>query len=181
MKCKQIILCLLLFTMVIPLQSVFAQNTETILKGKVTGKDGLALPGVTVMVKGKPAEITQTDVEGNFTIRTKEFSGILVFSSVGYSINETAFNPATITFQVKMEESVSILNDVVLTGYIKQKKSDITAAISSVRNKEFKDQPVANLACRNNLDSSCIGWLLSEILIKGGCLHTQSSLISDGI
>ena len=146
MKCKQIILCLLLFTMVIPLQSVFAQNTETILKGKVTGKDGLALPGVTVMVKGKPAEITQTDVEGNFTIRTKEFSGILVFSSVGYSINETAFNPATITFQVKMEESVSILNDVVLTGYIKQKKSDITGAISSVRNKEFKDQPVANLA-----------------------------------
>jgi len=146
MKCKQIILCLLLFTMVIPLQSVFAQNTETILKGKVTGKDGLALPGVTVMVKGKPAEITQTDVEGNFTIRTKEFSGILVFSSVGYGINETAFNPATITFQVKMEESVSILNDVVLTGYIKQKKSDITGAISSVRNKEFKDQPVANLA-----------------------------------
>ena len=42
-------------------------------------------------------------------------------------------------------------------------------------------QPVGNIACRNNLDSSCIGWLLEGILIKGGCLHSQSSLISDGI
>ena len=42
-------------------------------------------------------------------------------------------------------------------------------------------KPVGNLACRNNLDSSCIGWLLKGILIQGGCLHSQSSLISDGI
>src|SRR5258706_12872210 len=117
-----------------------------VLKGKVVGNNGAALAVVTVLVKEKPNEATQTDGDGNFSQSVAEASGILVFSSVGYENKEVQFNTATTSFNVELNESVSVLNEVVLTGYITQKKSDITGAISSVRNKDFKDQPVLNLA-----------------------------------
>lgn len=156
---KRIFVFMLLLVTFACTNQLHAQNTA-LLKGKVTGKDAQPLAGVTVQVKGKSLEITQTDNDGNFSIRTKEFSGILVFTSVGYAIKEVAFNPSTTSFDVKMEESVSVLNDVVLTGYIKQKKSDITGAISSVRNKEFKDQPVSNLA--QSIQGKVSGVLVSQ-------------------
>lgn len=160
MKGKQLLLFMLLFFAAMYCQNAYAQSDGTLLKGKVTGKDALPLAGVTIQVKGKTSEITQTDADGNFSLRTKEFSGILVLTSVGYATKEVAFNPSLISFDVKMEESVSVLNEVVLTGYIKQKKSDITGAISSVRNKEFKDQPVSNLA--QSMQGKVSGVLVSQ-------------------
>ena len=135
---------ILLFT--INLVLVCASFGQQVLKGKVTAKSGTPVAGVTVMVKEKTNEATQTDAEGNFTLRVAENSGTIVFSSVGYKNSEAAFSASLTSFAIQLEESVSVLNEVVLTGYIKQKKSDITGAISSVRNKDFKDQPVLNLA-----------------------------------
>ncbi|MEP6844788.1 MAG: carboxypeptidase-like regulatory domain-containing protein, partial [Panacibacter sp.] len=160
MKGKQMLLFTLLLLTCLYSKNTYGQGDGILLKGKVTGKDAQPLAGVTVSVKGKPAEITQTDGDGNFSLRTKEFSGILVLSSIGYANKEVAFNPALVSFDVKMEESVSVLNEVVLTGYIKQKKSDITGAISSVRNKEFKDQPVSNLA--QSMQGKVSGVLVSQ-------------------
>lgn len=154
------LLFMLLLITVMYYRDAYGQGDATLLKGKVTGKDAQPLAGVTVSVKNKPSEITQTDGEGNFTLLTKEFSGIIVLTSVGYATKEVAFNPSLITFDVKMEESVSVLNEVVLVGYIKQKKSDITGAISSVRNKEFKDQPVSNLA--QSMQGKVSGVLVSQ-------------------
>jgi TonB-linked SusC/RagA family outer membrane protein len=122
-----------------------AQNTPTILKGKVTAKDGSPLASVTVQAKGKN-DATQTGADGLFQLTVHATSGTLVFSSVGYANKEVAYSPSNTNFSIQLEESVSVLNDVVLTGYIKQKKSDITGAISSIRNKDFKDQPLSNLA-----------------------------------
>lgn len=137
---KKLLLSMLVFSSVL-----HAQNSGTTLKGKVTGKDNLGLAGVTVMLKGT-VTATQTDAEGNYSLKVTAASGTLVFTSVGYALKEMGFSAASSTLDVKMEESISVLNEVVLTGYIKQKKSDITGAIASVRNKEFRDQPVSNVA-----------------------------------
>src|SRR5438046_480711 len=112
MKVKQLLLFMLLFIAMMYCNNASAQNS-TLLKGKITGKDAQPLAGVTVQVKGKSSEITQTDNEGNFSLQTKEFSGILVLSSIGYATKEVAFNPSLISFDVKMEETVSVLNEVV--------------------------------------------------------------------
>ncbi|MHA4807540.1 SusC/RagA family TonB-linked outer membrane protein [Flavitalea flava] len=126
-----------------------AQTNELLLKGKITGKDGLALPGVTVQVKGAALaahEVTQTDGDGVFILHGHSSTGVLICSFVGYATRQISYSAASGTLAIHMEESVSLLGDVVLTGYLKQKKSDITGAIASIRNKEFKDQPVSNLA-----------------------------------
>ncbi len=145
MKSKCLWRISLLMVNILFLHAAFGQSA-LVLKGKVTGKNNTPLAGVTVLVKEKTNEATQTDADGMFTLRVSGSSGTLVFSSVGYTNKEMPFNAAAVSFSVQLDESVSVLNDIVLTGYIKQKKSDITGAISSIRNKDFKDQPVLNIA-----------------------------------
>jgi TonB-dependent starch-binding outer membrane protein SusC len=122
----------------------FSQQTGTWVKGKIVGKDSLPLIGVTIQLKGKPTT-TLTDAGGEFKILSPQPSGILVVTMVGFQEREIKYNGAE-NLDIRLEESVSMLHDVILTGYLKQKKSDITGAISSILNRDFKDQPVSNVA-----------------------------------
>jgi TonB-dependent starch-binding outer membrane protein SusC len=119
-------------------------QTGTWIKGKIVGKDSLALLGVTVQLKGKVTS-TATDINGEFKILSPQPSGTLIVSMVGFQEREIQFNGGA-SLDIRLEESVSMLHDVILTGYLKQKKSDITGAISSILNRDFKDQPVSNIA-----------------------------------
>lgn len=142
-KLLQWLFCL--FTACMCCATTFGQNTTLTLTGTVTGRDGAGLANITVQVKGKnEAAVTNTD--GTFRLTVHQANGTLVFTSVGYAPKEASFSASNNNISVQLEESVSVLNEVVLTGYIKQKKSDITGAVASIRNKDFKDQPVSNLA-----------------------------------
>jgi TonB-dependent starch-binding outer membrane protein SusC len=125
--------------------SVFSQQGETWVTGKIVGKDSLALTGVSVQLKGKTTVTAVTDSNGVFKIHSPQPSGVLVVTMVGFQERQVHFNGSE-NLDIRLEESVSMLQDVILTGYLKQKKSDITGAISSILNREFKDQPVSNVA-----------------------------------
>lgn len=101
------------------------------------------LPGTAVVVKGTQNGVT-TDVDGRFTLKV-EAKDVLIFRLVGYESTETAVDNRT-KIDVQLKESSSLLSDLVVVGYGTQKKSQITGAIASISNKDFKDQPVANLA-----------------------------------
>ncbi len=125
--------------------SVYSQQTETWVKGRILGKDSLPLTGVTVQLRDKPSLSIATDSVGEFRIRVPQPSGTLVVSMVGFQTRQIHYSGSE-HLDIRMEESVSMLHDVILTGYLKQKKSDITGAISSILNKDFRDQPVSNVA-----------------------------------
>ena len=146
MNVKNLLSSLLVCTCFLCTLITNAQTPDHLIKGTITGKNGNPLPGVTVQVKGQATEMSQTNPDGSFSLHTKSVSGMLVCSNVGYAVKEVPFGENNYNLSISLEESVSVLNDVVLTGYLTQKKSDITGAISSIRNKEFKDQPVSNIA-----------------------------------
>ncbi|MDN3657929.1 TonB-dependent receptor [Ferruginibacter paludis] len=109
------------------------QRTVT---GVVTGdKEGKALAGVTVVVKGA-ATATSTNTDGAYSIKVPNGNASLVFSSVGYVNSEMA---------VKNQSSIDItlvavnkpLDEVVIIGYGTQKKKDLTGAVSSVKAKDL--------------------------------------------
>lgn len=121
---------------------LFAQ--DALINGTVT--DAVTkepLPGTAVVVKGSQIGIT-TDVDGKFTLKVGA-KDVLIFRLVGYESVETAVDNRT-KIDVQLKESSSLLSDLVVVGYGTQKKSQITGAIASISNKDFKDQPVANLA-----------------------------------
>lgn len=101
------------------------------------------LVGATIVVKGT-TNGSSTDINGVYRIRaTRE--AVLVVSYTGYEAQEVVAD-ANLRADVALPEATSKLEEVVVVGYGVQRKSQLTGAISSIRNKDFKDQPVANLA-----------------------------------
>lgn len=112
-------------------------QSEKIIKGQVDDEDGMPLPGATVSVKGtKTGAIT--DFDGKFTLKADENS-VLVISFMGYETKEIALKGNT-TIKVKMQKSSSTLDEVVVVGYGKMKKKDLTGAIVQVKAEALASQ-----------------------------------------
>src|SRR3982074_1328417 len=109
------------------LQLSLAQN---IIKGKVTDDKGLALPGVSVQLKGKDVGVT-TDKDGAFTINADDKNGTLMFSYVGFTTQEIGIKGRS-SIDVSLSPESKALSDVVVVGYGKQKKVNLVGAVSSV-------------------------------------------------
>jgi TonB-linked SusC/RagA family outer membrane protein len=125
----------LLFFSVLSL-SVLAQGR--IITGKVTGSDGLGIPGATVQLIGT-TQGTVTDVNGGYQIKVN--NEVIRFSCIGYVTQEIAVTNQT-TIDVVLQEETTTLNEVVIIGYGTQMKKDLTTAVSTIDQKAIKDRPM---------------------------------------
>ncbi|MCR8669013.1 SusC/RagA family TonB-linked outer membrane protein [Aestuariibaculum sp. M13] len=110
-------------------------ENEIKVSGVVTDKSGMSLPGVTVIVKGTKYGTT-TDFDGNYAL-TVDDSSILVFSYIGYKTVELEVKGKT-KLDVTLEEEVSALEEVVITGIVERKKESFTGATTSVKGEDLK-------------------------------------------
>lgn len=115
------------------------QQDEVLINGTVTDAiTNQPLPGVTIVVKGS-AEGTITDLEGNYSINVQQ-GQILTFSFIGYLNEEVEVSNQT-TLNISMVEDIIGLDEVVVTGYGVQRKSDLTGAIASVSGEDLSNLP----------------------------------------
>jgi len=111
--------------------------------GLVTGaEDGLPLIGASVFVKGTTSG-TVTDVDGKFSIEAEK-DAVLVFSYTGYSTQEIPVNGIAVV-NVVMNNDAALLDEVVVVGYGKQKKSHLTGSISKVTNEKLDQIPMSRV------------------------------------
>src|SRR5690349_17365725 len=114
---------------------LFAQ-TRTIT-GTVSDDKGVAIAGVSVLVKGTNNG-AQTDASGNFKLTVNSASGkvVLSFSYLGYKKLEASTDGSRdVTIQLEKEENS--LEDVVVIGYGKAKKKDLTGSVGVLSGKEL--------------------------------------------
>jgi TonB-linked SusC/RagA family outer membrane protein len=111
------------------------------VSGTVTASDNVALPGVTVALKGKSIG-TVTDGSGRFTINA-EPSDVLVFSFIGFESQEKTIGDSS-ELSIMMNESIASLQEVVVVGYGTQKKTNLTGAVASVDTKVLESRPIAD-------------------------------------
>jgi TonB-linked SusC/RagA family outer membrane protein len=111
----------------------FGQTSQ--ITGIVTElSTGETLIGVTVAEKGSTNAVI-TDIDGRYAITVRS-GATLIFSYVGCETQElTASGP---TLNVAMKPVSTVLDEVVVVGYGVQKKSVVTAAISSVKAAELE-------------------------------------------
>ena len=96
--------------------TAFNNTQERKVTGKVTdSRDGSALPGVTVQLKGIGTS-TVTDVYGSYSIKVPNSGGTLVFSFIGFVTQELRIGKADV-LDVAMIADVSTLSEVVVSGY----------------------------------------------------------------
>ncbi|TLV02963.1 TonB-dependent receptor [Dyadobacter luticola] len=114
------------------------------VKGKVSDDKGVALPGVSVILKGSSVG-TVTNPDGNYEISVPETgTNVLVFSFVGYLTKEvTVGNQSTIDQQLVVDTKA--LEEVVVVGYGTQRKRDITSALSVINIDDIGEMPKSNV------------------------------------
>lgn len=113
-----------------------------VLRGRVTSStDGDGLPGVNVLVKGSGVG-TVTDQDGNYEILSSEEDPTLVFSFIGFQPHEVK-GTAEQELNVSLEEDVSSLSEVVVTGYAVESARNTSGPYRSAEpsggNSSFKD------------------------------------------
>lgn len=134
----------LLFSFFFCFFCAYLRAQEVTITGNVTDATTREpLVGATIVVKGTTNGST-TDINGVYKIRAVR-TAVLVVSYTGYEPIEVTAD-GNLRADAVLAESSSKLEEVVVVGYGVQRKSQLTGAIASIRNKDFKDQPVANLA-----------------------------------
>ncbi len=119
----------------------FESQAQTRVSGMVRDNKGTPLEGVSVNVKGASTGNT-TDSKGEYSIAVPNSNAILVFSFVGYTEREESVKGRT-TINVDLLPGIGNLDEVIVVGYMQQKKRDVTGAISSINAKTIEEkQPV---------------------------------------
>ena len=113
------------------------------ISGTVKDAKGLALPGVSVIVKGTETG-TVTDVEGKFRLTVSAEAKMLTFSFVGMKAQEIAIAAKSNLSIVMLEETVG-LEEVVAVGYGKSSRKNLTSAVTSVKAEELNRGPISDV------------------------------------
>ena len=104
----------------------FAQIT---VKGHVKDSQGEPIIGATIRVVGQSVGGTISDFDGNFSLQAKQGAQLTV-SSVGYQTATVAASPNVV---VTLIDDAQVLENVVVIGYGRAKKSDLTGSVSAVK------------------------------------------------
>jgi TonB-linked SusC/RagA family outer membrane protein len=145
-------LCLFIFS-----GSLFSQART--ITGKVIAADTKeALPGANVLIKGTTKGII-TDLTGNYSIEVPSQEAILVFSFIGYNEQEVLVGDQ-VQINVSLEETKHALDEVVVIGYGKVKKSDLTGSVSSVKADDITK--VTSLNPEQSLQGKVTGVLVTS-------------------
>ncbi|WP_119081228.1 SusC/RagA family TonB-linked outer membrane protein [Chitinophaga alhagiae] len=134
MKSKLLLVIAVLW-LLLPGISAQAQDAKKIT-GAVYSENGTGMPGVTVTEVGT-SNFVLTDEKGNFSITISANDPVLHFTSVGYIAHKQKVGNAH-TVSVTMVADNVKLNEVVVTGYGTQKRSDLTGAISTVTGNDIE-------------------------------------------
>ncbi|WP_242696162.1 SusC/RagA family TonB-linked outer membrane protein [Longitalea luteola] len=123
--------CLLVLTFPV---SAFQQQDRTI-KGKVTDENNAPLANVSVSLQGSNRSV-MTDEAGNFEITVPSKKAVLQFTSVGYVLKEVSVgNQSSLNVALSLQSKQ--LSDVVVTGYGRSSKRNITGSITSISSENF--------------------------------------------
>ena len=115
-----------------------SKQDELLLRGTVKDKDGLALPGAVVQVKGTAQGVT-TDADGEFYIMVKGVEKpVLVFSFIGMETQEVALQKGKSHLDVTLSESQQKLEEVVVNGIYRRHAESFTGSAETYSREKLK-------------------------------------------
>lgn len=149
---------------------------EDLVSGKVTGAaEGMALPGVSVIVKGTTTGTT-TDANGDYQIRVPDDNATLVFRFLGYQSREVPVGSQRV-LNVQLSTDSQQLDEVVVTALgITREKKAIGYASQQVETEELVQNRQPNVL--NAMQGKVAGVTISS---TGGAPGQGTSIQIRGI
>lgn len=153
--------------------NLFQQETVTV-KGTVKdGKDGEALPGVTISDSQRKV-LGVTDGNGSFTVRAAKGTEIS-FSMLGYTQAKRTVTAATNAMVVNMSSSSAELNEVVVTALgIKREEKSLGYATTTVDSTQLTN------AISSNWTDALSGKVAGLNLVRNGGPAGSNKIILRG-
>lgn len=149
-------------------------------QGQITGtviaqSDGMPLPGASVIVVGTKKGTT-TDFDGNYTLNNVAAGAKLAISYIGYLSVEFEVAGRSV-IDVALQSDEQQLDAIILTGYSKERKVDLTGAITVVSLGPVEGQSLSSGSAIQGLQGRVPGLFIeksgdptgasSRILIRG--------------
>ncbi len=147
---------MLLLALICCTQAAFSQQPATITGVVVDSIDTTPLQGVSVFVQGSNKGTT-TDAAGAYSISVPPHS-VLIFKYIGY-LDKQIFVDNQRVVNASLSSSNQGLDEVVVVGYGTQKKTSVTAAVSTLKGENFSSTPVTNI-------SNSLGGRVSGVIVK---------------
>ncbi len=118
-------------------QPVSSQEQIKLVTGVVTDEDGVPLPGVDITLQDDESKGTSTDFDGNFKIQVSP-NETLKITSIGF---ETAYIniDGQDQLNIVLKPSMNELDELIVVGYGKKKKRDLTGSIESITSEEISN------------------------------------------
>ena len=166
----------------------FGAYAQITVQGLVKDATGEPVIGASVRVVGTQAG-TVTDFDGNFTLSNVAAGAQLLISSVGYAEQTVAAAPNLV---VTLQDDQQLLDEVVVIGYGRAKKSDLTGAVTALTpdsqnhglNTNAQDMLAGKVAGVNVTTYSGKPGANTEIKIRGGSSLNASNnplIVIDGL
>lgn len=125
------------------LLSGMAMGQQVQVSGTVVDNNNSPLFGVTIVEKGTTNGVV-SDIDGNYSITLRTNNPALRFSFIGFVTQEIEVGNQRV-ISITMKEDLAQLDEVIVTGYGVQRKSDLTGAISSVSGENINRIPISNI------------------------------------
>lgn len=125
------------------LDKVYDRKKTLTIRGKVMDSNEVAIIGASILVKGTAIGET-TKLDGSFTIANVPVNGTIQVSYIGYKTLEISTNSDL--SRIILREDSQMLDEVVVVGYGKQRKENLTGAVSSVDvEKALGSRPITDV------------------------------------
>lgn len=133
----------LLFLLLLFVVQIADAQTFEVSGAVISSEDNEPLIGVTVQEKGG-SNGAMTDINGAFRLSVASPEAVLVFRYTGYADVEMPVRGQAV-LSVIMSSGANLLQDVVVTGYKKEIRSDISSAITSIKSKDIEKLVVVGI------------------------------------
>ena len=134
---------IMLFTLALVTNMLVIGQTVQVTGTVTSADDGLAVPGVTVTVKGTTIGAI-TDLSGAYSLNVPTTATTLVFSYVGMKRTEVEIGGRTVV-NVVMESELLAMGEVIVMGYAVRGKNEITGSTVQVSGETIKNIPVVTV------------------------------------
>ena len=118
-------------------------KSQSIIIGQITDTEALPLIGVSIQEKNATAA-TISDIDGRYTLKVTSNESVLVFNYVGYAPQEITIGQKT-ELDVVMTQDAKILEDIIVVGYRRENRADLSTAISSIKSRDVEKLVVSGI------------------------------------
>ncbi|MBM3413516.1 MAG: SusC/RagA family TonB-linked outer membrane protein [Bacteroidetes bacterium] len=117
--------------------------SQTTVKGKVSGKDGVPISGASIKVVGSAVGVA-TAPDGTFSLTVQSQDQSLEISAVGFA--NLIVRAGSSLVDLRLDAVVSALQEVVVTAQgITREKKALGYAVSTLAARELQDRPIADV------------------------------------